>query len=198
MSEYTCAECSTPYSAEQSACPHCGSTAYTEDGAVVSKRLPLLVSVTCTCGLGPWQIRLPVVMTGLIQLPELHCASCGAQVQIPWPPAEDDMPKISRRGNRSVATNARESAVTSPDALASKPLAVAEDGQGRPLPEPEPAGAEPTETKETELETSEPEPSQDLSGLTLAELRALADRRGVPSYGTKAQITERLNGTDAP
>lgn len=188
MSEYTCADCSTPYRAEQSACPHCGSTAYTEGDVVISKRLPLLVSVSCDCGLGPWQIRLPVVVTGLVQLPELHCASCGRRVQIPWPPAEEDMPKINRRGNHSVASNARDTG-TSPAVDASKPLAVAEDGQGRPLPEAEPA-------EETVLapegESAEPEPMQDLSGLTLAELRALADERGVPSYGTKAQITERL------
>jgi len=35
------------------------------------------------------------------------------------------------------------------------------------------------------------------AGLTLAELRAAADGRGVPSYGTKAQVAERLREDDS-
>ncbi len=134
MSEINCAECSTPYRTEQHACPHCGSTAYTEGDVVVSRRLPLLVSVSCVCGCGPWNLRLPVVATGLVQLPELHCASCGSRVQIPWPPAEDEMPKINRRGDRRVATNAR-ATDPSPAVDASQPLVGAEADQGRPTPE---------------------------------------------------------------
>ncbi|WP_329520514.1 SAP domain-containing protein [Spirillospora sp. NBC_01491] len=36
------------------------------------------------------------------------------------------------------------------------------------------------------------EPPADLTSWTLTQLRAEAARRGVPTYGTKAQITERL------
>lgn len=35
------------------------------------------------------------------------------------------------------------------------------------------------------------------AGLTLAELRSEADGRGVPSYGTKAQVAERLREDDS-
>jgi hypothetical protein len=34
------------------------------------------------------------------------------------------------------------------------------------------------------------------ASMTLAELRAEADKRQVPSYGTKAQVTERLRESD--
>lgn len=200
MSEVNCAACSTPYRLEQAACPHCGSTAYTEDGVVVSRRLPLLVSVSCGCGLGPWQLRLPVVQTGLIQLPELHCASCGSRVQIPWPPAEDDMPKITRHGG---ATNAR-ATDTSPDVDASQLLpdgaeAVREERPTPPAPEPVAAEAvveTPAETAGEDSPADAPAAEPDYDGMTLAELREEATARGLAAYGTKAQITERLREAD--
>lgn len=210
MSVQTCVGCSTRYAEGLDACPHCGGTEYEQEGAVVStRRLPLLVSVSCEgCGRGPWQLRLPVVVTGLVQIPELHCASCGSQVQIPWPPVEEDMPKITRRGNDSVATNAREAADPSPDAPASQPLAGAEAGQGRPTsleaPVVEEQEAVPGEAlpeapadayAEDAVALAEPEVDP-YAGMTLAELREAADARGVASYGTKAQITERLQAAD--
>lgn len=87
------------------------------------------------------------------------------------------MPKITKHGG---PTNAR-STDPSPAVEASPPQDVAEDVLGHPTPEPEPA---------------EPEPTQDFTGLTLSELRALAEERGVPSYGTKAQLVDRLRGAE--
>lgn len=156
-----------------------------------TRRLSLLVSVSCDCGSGPWQLRLPQVLTGLVQVPQLHCASCGRQVQVPWPPAEEDMPKITVHGG---ATNDR-----APDAPAAEPpaeppaevtveLHVA-DAVGEALPE---VAAEAYAEGATALTDVDP-----YAGKTLTELRELADGRGVASYGTKAQITERLRAADA-
>lgn len=190
MSTLNCAACTTTYSHELDACPHCGSTAYTEEGVVVARRLPAFITLNCGCGRGPWQFRLPIVASGLIQLSPLYCASCGSQVQIPWPPTEDAMPKITVHGG---PTNARD-AESSPDADASQPLAGAEAGQGHPTPEAEPVVDEPT--PDAAGNGGEPDEAPDYSAMTLAELREEADRREIPSYGTKAQITERLREDD--
>lgn len=207
MSLRTCAGCTTPYSHDLEACPHCGSGDYVEDGHAVARRLPLFVPVSCAvCGRGPWQLRLPMVMPGLVQLPSLFCASCGSQVQVPWPPVEEDMsPKITVHGG---ATNAREQADPSPDAIASQPLVGAEADQGRPTP----ADGDVVEAPEVEGEALQgvaaeaytedsvalDEPDVDpYAGMTLAELRGAADARGVASYGTKAQVADRLRADDA-
>ena len=201
MSVQTCVGCSTRYADGLDACPHCGSTEYEQEGAVVStRRLPLLVSVSCAgCGRGPWQLRLPLVVTGLVQIPDLHCASCGSRVQVPWPPVEEDMsPKITVHGG---ATNARAQADPSPDATASQPLVGAEADQGRPTPAVvSEHGPELVDLPVTEEPEPEPEPEPDVdpyAGMTLAELRGAADARGVASYGTKSQIADRLREADA-
>lgn len=121
------------------------------------------------------------------------------------------MPKITVHGG---ATNARELAEPSPDALASQPLAGAEAGQGHPTPEAEltaeeavgealaevPAEAYAEDAAPLEAPSTDAEPvttaPADYDGMTLTELRALATERDVPSYGTKAQIAERLREAD--
>lgn len=200
MSVQTCVGCSTQYAPGLDACPHCGSTEYEQDGAVAStRRLPLLVSVSCSaCGRAPWQLRLSVVLTGLIQIPTLHCASCGSQVQIPWPPKEDAMPKITAHGG---ATNARETDPSPAVDASQLPLAGAEADQGeRPTS---------VESEVVDSENAAPldeapsgnggesDEAPDYDGMTLAELREAATGRDIPSYGTKAQITERLREADA-
>lgn len=204
MSLRTCVGCSTRYAEGLDACPHCGGTEFEQEGAVVStKRLPLLVSVSCgECGRGPWQLRLPLVVTGLVQIPSLFCASCGSQVQVPWPPVEDDMPKITVHGG---ATNAREQAESSPDALVSQPLVGAEADQGHPtstevlVGEPGPELVDLPFGEQVLAESAdEPEPEPDpYAGMSLAELREAADARGIASYGSKAQIADRLRADDA-
>lgn len=208
MSTVACAACTTPYASDLDACPHCGSGDYVEEGHAVTRRLPLFVKAACSqCGRGPWNLRLPQLLPGLIDLPDLFCASCGSQVQFAWPaPVEEDMsPKITVHGG---ATNARESAEPSPDAAASQPLVGAEADQGRPTPVPEPEVQElraeaavgealpelPVESYGEDAVPTEGAPGYD--GMTLAELRDEAALRGVPSYGTKAQITERLRADD--
>jgi hypothetical protein len=205
MSMLTCVGCTTRFAVGLDVCPHCGSTEYLEDGVTVSRRLPSFTTVSCTCGRGPWTLRLSGPLPGLVQLPDLFCASCGSQVQVPWPPVEDDMsPKITVHGG---ATNAREQAESSPDALASQPLAGAEAGQGHPTftgePGPEtvspPFGDQVLRAKDDDgegetAEAAEPDP---YAGMSLAELREAADARGVASYGSKAQIAERLRAADA-
>lgn len=201
----TCADCSTQYAIDVPACPHCGSSNTVEEGGATHRRLPLFVTVRCDCGRGPWTVRLGSVMPGLIQLPTLACASCGRPVSFTWPPEEEPMsPKITVHGG---ATNARDADV-SPAVDASKPLVGAEADQGLPTSEQEVSADEavgealPEVSADlygedaTSLDSDEP-PTDPYAGMTLAELRAEADRREIPSYGTKAQITERLKEADA-
>ncbi len=197
MPLWTCSACSTQYAMGLDACPHCGTTDRVEEGSSL-KALPRLVNVSCTsCSAGPWNLRLDVVKTGLLEIPNLFCASCGTQVQVPWPPKEEPMsPKITVHGG---ATNARDADV-SPAVDASQPQDVAEDVLGRPT----------SEDLDTVQETTVPEPDKvedetesvedaapDYDAMTLAELREAAADRKVPSYGTKAQIVERLHEADS-
>lgn len=182
----TCADCTTQYALDLAACPHCGSSDYVEQGGVVTRRLPLFVSVSCAdCGRGPWVVRLNSVSSGLIELPTLACASCGSRVPVTWPPEEEPMsPKITVKGG---ATNAREADV-SPTVVASQPQVVAEDDLGHP-----------TSEKVAETPTVEETVTEEFvgfDGMTLAELRAAADAAGLPTYGTKAQLVERLKSAD--
>lgn len=114
------------------------------------------------------------------------------------------MPKITVHGG---PTNARETD-PSPAVDASQPLVGAEADQGRPTSEPVAVlqqeavvgEALPELLAETYAEDAAPlaEPEADpYAGRTLAELRELAEERGVASYGSKAQITERLRDADA-
>lgn len=185
-----CADCTTRYALDLKACPHCGSSNLVPEEGVATRRLPLFVVVRCACGTGPWTIRLEAKTSGLIELPTLACTSCGNRVPVTWPPEEEPMsPKITVHGG---ATNAREVAAPSPDALASQPLVGAEADQGRPLPEETPVVSE----ADTEaLPDAEPD-ADPYAGMTLSELRTEAENRGIPSYGTKAQVAERLRDAD--
>lgn len=208
MSTLTCADCTTPYTTELQQCPHCSSIRHVEDG-VTMRRLPTFLQVTCTtaeCVMSGTvrSIRLNIPQLGLVELPNLYCSACGGQVPIPWPPEEEPMPKITTHGG---ATNAREQAEPSPDALASQPLAGAEAGQGHPTfatggmlegGPGEPLPELPAEAyAEDAVPLDEPEPYIDpYAGMTLTELRTAADDRGLASYGTKAQIADRLREAD--
>lgn len=202
----TCAACSTRYAPDLDVCPHCGSSDLLTEGGATVGRLPLFVSLSCDCGRS-WQLRLPTLLPGLVGIPSLFCASCGHGVQIPWPPVEDDMPKITKHGG---PTNAR-GEESSPDSPVRAPLAGAEadqghptpaednevvgDGSGEALPELD-ASAEDAQPLEVKY-AGDPAQSVDYDGMSLAELRELANSRKVASYGTKAQIAERLREADA-
>lgn len=201
MSLRTCAECSTQYAFELDSCPHCGSSDSAEDQAAGTRRLPMFVTTQCSeCGRGPWTVRLTFLLSGLVELPALACFSCGSQVPLPWPPEEEAVsPKITVHGG---ATNAHGAGV-SPAAAVSQPLVVAEDGQGRPTSEPPVfIDAEPYQALPEVMQSAYAVDAVELpvapayEGMTLAELRTEAEGRGVPSYGTKAQITERLREAD--
>lgn len=196
----TCADCSTQYALDLKACPHCGSSDTVTEEGVATKRLPLFVTVQCACGRGPWTVRLESKTSGLVELPTLACTSCGSRVPVTWPPEEEPMsPKITVHGG---ASNARDADV-SPAADASKPLVAAEGDQGRPTSEEPAVEADSVqdettpEVDEVQDETNEEETGDGYEGMTLSELRSLATDRGVPSYGTKAQLTERLRDADA-
>lgn len=184
----TCADCSTSYALDLSVCPHCGSSDYVPEEGAVSNRLPLFVTLTCTgCGRGPWTVRLTPVTSGLIELPTLGCASCGSRVPVTWPPLEEPMsPKITVHGG---ATNAREADV-SPAAVASEPQAAAEGSLG--LTQSDDVESVQDETSPEVDEVQDENVSADYDSMTLAELRDAASARSLPSYGTKAQLTERL------
>jgi hypothetical protein len=99
-------------------------------------------------------------------------------------------------------TDSRETDL-SPDVDASEPQAVAEDGLGRPTSEEAPE-AKPAEEKQSdEMGAAEEEQSEEnddkpnYEGMSLAELRAEADKRQVPSYGNKGQLVARLREADA-
>ena len=187
----TCADCTTQYALDLAACPHCGSSNYTEDGNML-KRLPMFVTVSCPeCGRGPWTVRLTSAHSGLVDIPTLACASCGSRVPVTWPPKEEDMPKITLDGGPS---NAREEDV-SPVSDASQPQDVAEDVLGRQTSdEPEPA-QDPEDVPV--VDADEPDEDTDYEGMTLAELREAAGSRDLPTYGSKAQLAERLREADA-
>ena len=55
------------------------------------------------------------------------------------------------------------------------------------------------EVQDEKSEGEEPEKDEaaDYDGMTLGELRAEATKRNLPSYGNKAQLTERLREADA-
>lgn len=189
----TCADCTTQYALDLKVCPHCGSSNYVEGGAV-TKRLPLFVVLRCTeCLRGPWTVRLESKTSGLIELPALACASCGSRVPVTWPPEEEPVsPKITVHGG---ATNARETDV-SPVVTASQPQDAAEGVLGRPTSDVADEVQDSTTVEDVVMdETSAEEPDYD--SMTLQELRDTASERGVPSYGTKAQIIERLREPDA-
>lgn len=181
MTVETCAGCSTQYAVGLNACPHCGS-AEREAGGAGSGRLPLFIAVSCLPCDRQWNLRLNQVQSGLIEIPALFCTSCGGRVQVTWPPVEDSMPKITVHGG---ASNARD-VDPSPAASASTPPAVAEGGRG-------PFAVTETVPELDEVQDETPEElAPDYDTMTLAELRAVAEKRGVPSYGSKAQIAERL------
>lgn len=201
MTLRTCADCSTQYAVDLASCPHCGSSDTTEGGAVV-KRFSLFVTLSCPeCGRGPWTVRLQSVTSGLLELPTLACTSCGSRVPVTWPPEEEPMsPKITVLGG---ATNAH-GADVSPAADVSQPQVAAEGDLGRPTLDEHEAEATSGEAlpeapaEEVRDEGAVPAAeAKDYSGMTLAELREEAEDRGIPSYGTKAQITDRLQEADA-
>lgn len=104
-------------------------------------------------------------------------------------------PKITVHGG---ATNAHD-ADLSPAADVSEPQVVAEDDLGHPVSvEGVPGEALPELPADAYGEDSVPlGEAADYNGMSLAELRAAAEARDVPSYGTKSQITERLRAADA-
>lgn len=199
MALQTCAGCSTRYAPGLDACPHCGSAE--RDGEVgAGRRLPLFMSVSCECNRS-WNLRLNTVQSGLVELPALFCTSCGSQVRIPWPPVEDSMPKITKEGG---PTNARDGG-PSPDAPASTPPVGAEADRGHSsddeyatggLVSVGESGPENVSMDSVQNETDQEQDVDRYAGMTLVELRAEADKRKVPSYGTKAQIAERLREDD--
>lgn len=104
-------------------------------------------------------------------------------------------PKITVHGG---ATNAREADVSPAADAGQPPQAVAEDGLGRTNPS-DPAAEVPLGEllPEAPVEAVVSEPDADpYAGMSLAELRAAADARDVASYGSKAQIAERLREAD--
>ena len=197
----TCADCSTQYTVDLAVCPHCGSSNTQEEGTV-TRRLPLFVTVTCpACPRGPWTVRMPSILPGLITVPTLACASCGSRVPVTWPPEEEPMsPKITVHGG---ATNARDADVSPAADASGQPQVTAEDDLGSATPETDETVGEEQATADAGGEDAAAldeadEPTTDpYAGLSLAELRTEADGRGVPSYGSKAQITERLREADA-
>jgi DNA-directed RNA polymerase subunit RPC12/RpoP len=188
----TCADCSTQYACDLKACPHCGSSDFVSEEGAVTKRLPLFVTLSCSgCGNGPWTVRLNSVTSGLIELPTLGCVSCGSRVPVTWPPLEESMsPKITTHGG---ATNAREAGV-SPAAVASEPQVAAEGDLGHPT-------SEELDTVQNdtlpEVDDVQDETVPDYDSMTLAELREAAGGRELPTYGTKAQLIERLRDADS-
>ncbi len=118
------------------------------------------------------------------------------------------MPKITAHGG---PTNARADE-TSPVVPASEPLIGAEAGQGHSNssevlvdesgPELAAESTEPTldevqdETVEEEASEGDSEEAVDYDAMSLAELKAVAEDKGVATYGTKAQIAQRLREAD--
>jgi hypothetical protein len=100
-------------------------------------------------------------------------------------------PKITVHGG---ASNARDADV-SPAADASQPQVAAEGDLGPQLPVKEPVADEPAPADDAEPVAAEDDPGYE--GMSLAELKDAATARELPTYGTKAQLVERLREADA-
>lgn len=101
-------------------------------------------------------------------------------------------PKITVHGG---ASNAHGADVSPADDV-SQPQVAAEGDLGR-LTSDEPEAVETTPEPEAEAAPEPEDDTVDYETLTLQELRDAATARDLPSYGTKAQITERLREADA-
>jgi hypothetical protein len=100
-------------------------------------------------------------------------------------------PKITVHGG---ATNAREADVSPVAAASQSPQVGAEADLGRTNEAD--AGEAPAEEPQEDAPVAQESAPDPYASMTLAELRAEADKRQVPSYGTKAQVTERLRESD--
>lgn len=170
------------------------------------------------------QVRLRVISPGLVEMPPLLCAACGCTVRVPWPTSEKEdeaVPKITRHGGPSNA--AADAATPTPASAADQPTSPVAGEVGPELvdlTEPEHADAEAgteqaaehpdadpasldavqTEADPGEADTS-PEPDtadgDRYEGMTLAELRDAAEKRGLARSGSKAVLQDRLREDDA-
>lgn len=104
-------------------------------------------------------------------------------------------PKITVHGG---ATNAHGSDVSPVDAVSGSQVAAEGDLGPTQTEEPdvEPQAVEDAEPAEDEAPAEEPDADTDYDGMTLAELRDEAGKRKLPTYGTKAQLVERLRDAD--
>jgi hypothetical protein len=101
MSVLVCGACTARYAVGAEKCPQCGATEAREEHEV-----SLLASLTVAClpdnagcryGGVKRRVMLPQIVPGVIDMPQLHCAGCGAElVRItnePQQEVEDDVPK---------------------------------------------------------------------------------------------------------
>jgi hypothetical protein len=106
-------------------------------------------------------------------------------------------PKISIHGG---ATNAHGAEVSPADDVSEEPQAVSQDGLGHSTTEEAPdenADREQEQEQDAPAEDDgEADAAKDYNTMTITELRAEATRRGIPSFGNKSQVIERLKGAD--
>lgn len=103
----TCATCTTRYAVGLDRCPHCQGTERAGEGgmSMVPSVEVACATESCTAHAVTRRVFLRRVAPGVVELPRLACASCGAEMRTvtPWP-REATMPKITRHGG---PTNSR-------------------------------------------------------------------------------------------
>lgn len=153
MAGWVCAACTTEYTVDAPACPHCGSTEHEEAG---KSMLPMIQVVCRTDGcraVGRVQaVRLPPAGSNLVQMPALLCALCGRYVETvtPW---EGIMPKITRHGGpTNYATRAEVTPLEQeePESIDGAPPAAEVEPEPPEALEPEPEAQEPDASEASE------------------------------------------------
>ncbi len=100
MATWKCADCTADYSVGAPQCPQCGSSERAQGvGTVLPSLTVACMAEGCMHHGKPRRVHLRTAAPGVLEMPNLVCAGCGAATpQVPARPdvnePEDDMPKI--------------------------------------------------------------------------------------------------------
>ncbi|MBO3751538.1 SAP domain-containing protein [Streptosporangiaceae bacterium NEAU-GS5] len=184
MSLATCADCTAAYPGELPACPHCRSTSRGGGSTLPSVDVECRNQDCRACGTVR-HVGLRTAAPGVVELPMFLCSGCGLAMYLvsmwrqPAAGTENDMPKIHADREPTHASD-----IAGPDAeQAEVPAARRIDEIMPPL------------NLAHDLEPEEAE-EPDYASMTVEQLRAELDGRGLTKSGTKAELVARLEADD--
>lgn len=160
MALLVCSGCSTRYAPGVGRCPHCGLGGGAEEGN--GSRLPFLDVVCPTSGCRAEgvvrRIHMPMIVPGVVEQPTYVCMPCSG-VMLPvlgWPSPVGgmegtDMPKITRHGGPSNATERKHPGTGTP----TEPVEMPADGTGHE-PTGDGSGEAPPPAAEAEEQVKKP------------------------------------------